>query len=129
MRIIIDIGLNNLSNTCGNVGILAQCWRNYLRKMSEFGEMLAQLLAENGAMLAQLWRNYLRKMSEFGARLAQLLAENVGIWRNVGAITCGKCRNLAQCWRNYLRKMSEFCAMLAPLIIAHIYQQLNLIIL
>jgi hypothetical protein len=36
MKIIIDIGLNNLLNTCGNVGI----WR-------KIGAMLAQLLAEN----------------------------------------------------------------------------------
>ena len=39
-----------------------------------------------------------------GAIVAHLLAENVGIWHNVGAITCGKYRNLAQVWRNYLWK-------------------------
>ena len=50
--------------------------------------------------MAQDWRIYLRKMSEFGARLAHLLVETVGIWSNVGAFTCGKCRNLEQCWRN-----------------------------
>ena len=38
-------------------------------------------------------------MSEFGTRLAQ-----------VGAITCGKCRNFEQCWRNVGAMLAQLLA-------------------